>query len=435
MAYTSIWSVRGWLGDVLLYTQDPEKTTQAAYFSGDYEKQELEDVIAYACQNHKTVQAENANTTERKFVSGVNLVPQIARQQMMQTKRQFGKDKGVAAYHGIQSFEPGEVTAELAHEIGVALAKRLWGAKYEVLVTTHLDREHIHNHFVVNTVSFVDGIRYYRSNEDYREMQEQSDKLCRAYGLSVIDHTPKGKGKHYAEWKAEKEGKPTYRGMIRKDIDTAVAEAVSERQLWDILRKNGYTIVFGKDITVRPKGKERGLKLQRNFGAEYSLDRLRKRILETSSPKKIQRTIYTSTKKVQTKSCLTHGRKHTGLRAVYFVYLYKMGVLPKKREPNTQRVYFLYREDIRFLARISAEAQLLAKHKIDTLEELFLHKETLKADPTKKKELKLCADIEERSKNMLEKMKIEKEGKNNDKQWGHSRTTDTGQSKRNRNRA
>ena len=87
------------------------------------------------------------------------------------------------AYHGYQSFAPGEATPELAHEIGLALAKKLWGEKYQVLVATHLDREnHLHNHFVLNTVSFVDGIKYHRTEQDYFDMQRESDRLCREYG-------------------------------------------------------------------------------------------------------------------------------------------------------------------------------------------------------------------------------------------------------------
>ena len=435
MAYTSIWSVKGWLGDVLLYTQDPEKISHPDYFTGDYEKQSLEDVIAYACQDKKTVKPEKDIQSRQKFVSGVNLIPEIAREQMLDTKRQFGKDKGVAAYHGIQSFKMGEVTAEVAHEIGVKLAKQLWGDKYEVLVTTHLDQEHLHNHFVVNTVSFVDGIRYYRSAKDYKKMQQISDGLCRAYGLSIIDNEKQGRSKHYAEWKAEKEGKPTYAGTIRTDVDAAIAESVSERQLWENLRRRGYSIKFGQDITVKPEGKERGLKLERNFGADYSIDRLRARILENSSPSRIIIPSTKSSRQARGRGSIKHYRKCTGLRALYFVYLYKMGVLPRKRErkSNPKRVYFLYREDIRFLQRISAGAQLLAKHKIDSLEDLAAYKESLRlqfagSDQERKKmlgrELRLCDDIETRSKTMQEKIQKEREEQTHDKRWGRSRTTD-----------
>ena len=105
----------------------------------------------------------------------------------MAVKKRFGKDNGVMAYHGYQSFAPGEATPEAAHEIGVRLAERLWGDRYQVLVATHLDKEsHLHNHFVVNSVSFLDGLRYYRSEKDYYAMRRESDRLCLEYGLSVL---------------------------------------------------------------------------------------------------------------------------------------------------------------------------------------------------------------------------------------------------------
>ena len=143
---------------------------------------------------------------------------------MIAVKKRFGKEGGVVAYHGYQSFAPNEATPEMAHEIGVRLAKVLWGEKYQVLVATHLDKEnHLHNHFVVNTVSFVDGIKYHRTEKDYFDMQRESDRLCREYGLSVIENPQRGKSKHYGEWRAEQEGRPTWRGLIKNDVDTAIS--------------------------------------------------------------------------------------------------------------------------------------------------------------------------------------------------------------------
>ena len=158
-------------------------------------------------------------------------------------KKRFGKEEGTVAYHGYQSFAPGEATPELAHEIGLALAKKLWGEKYQVLVTTHLDKaHHLHNHFVVNTVSFVDGIKYYRSEKDYFAMQRESDRLCREYGLSVIENPQRGKSKHYGEWRAEQEGRPTYLSLIKADVDAAIRQSMTERQFFYHLRQMGYEV-------------------------------------------------------------------------------------------------------------------------------------------------------------------------------------------------
>lgn len=212
MATTSIWRVNGWLGKVLIYIENPDKTENPDFFEKQdmdgKEAQGLSDVIEYAVQQQKTgktVESEG-ETVMRQFVSGVNCSPSTARDEMIAVKKRFGKEDGTVAYHGYQSFAPGEATPELAHEIGLALAKKLWGEKYQVLVATHLDREnHLHNHFVVNTVSFVDGIKYHRTEQDYFDMQRESDRLCREYGLSVIENPQRGKSKHYGEWRAEQE--------------------------------------------------------------------------------------------------------------------------------------------------------------------------------------------------------------------------------------
>lgn len=151
--------------------------------------QGLSDVIDYAVNSEKT-QAADGEQEEilHSFVSGVNCHPRTAREEMLAVKRRFGKENGTVAYHGYQSFAPGEATPELAHEIGLRLARQLWGDRYQVVVATHLDKaNHLHNHFVVNTVSFIDGIKYHRTAKDYHDMQAASDALCREYGLSVIE--------------------------------------------------------------------------------------------------------------------------------------------------------------------------------------------------------------------------------------------------------
>lgn len=208
---------------------------------------------------------------------------------MLAVKKRFGKENGTVAYHGYQSFAPGKATPEMAHEIGMKLAARLWGERYQVIGATHLDKEnHLHNHFVLNTVSFVDGIKYHRTKKDYHDMQTVSDELYREYGLSVIENPQYGKGKQYGEWRTEQEQRPTWRGLIRADIDEAIRQSMTERQFFDNLRKKGYEIKIGKDISVRPPGKERFVRLIRNFGEDYSIEQIRRRILSQARPEKMQ---------------------------------------------------------------------------------------------------------------------------------------------------
>lgn len=384
MATTSIWSVKGWLGKLVIYVENPNKTTNPQYYEKaeltEKQAQTLLDVIDYAADPSKTDSAihdENIET-HQQFVTGINCLPTTARDEMQAVKKRFGKEDGVIAYHGYQSFAPGEADPKTAHEIGIRLAKELWGEKYQVVVATHLDKEnHLHNHFVVNTVSFVDGIRYHRTGKDYHDMQVASDNLCREYGLSVIENIQYGKSKHYGEWKAEQEQRPTWRGFIKADIDEAIRMSLTERQFFRHLEEKGYEIKMGKDISVRPQGKERFVRLMRNFGEEYSIENIRRRILSQYIPEKPLAEPERKTRHYRMQGSMKTVRKITGFRALYFHYFYKLGIFPKDRPQNRKRLHFLLREDLLKLNNISQEVRLLVRHKIDTAEQLSLYKNGL----------------------------------------------------------
>ena len=384
MATTSIWSVKGWLGKLVIYVENPNKTTNPQYYEKaeltEKQAQTLLDVIDYAADPSKTDSAihdENIET-HQQFVTGINCLPATARDEMQAVKKRFGKEDGVIAYHGYQSFAPGEADPKTAHEIGIRLAKELWGEKYQVVVATHLDKEnHLHNHFVVNTVSFVDGIRYHRTGKDYHDMQVASDNLCREYGLSVIENIQYGKSKHYGEWKAEQEQRPTWRGFIKADIDEAIRMSLTERQFFRHLEEKGYEIKIGKDISVRPQGKERFVRLMRNFGEEYSIENIRRRILSQHIPEKPLAEPERKNRHYRMQGSMKSTRKITGFRALYFHYCYKLGIFPKDRPQNRKRLHFLLREDLLKLNNISQEVRLLVRHKIDTAEQLSLYKNGL----------------------------------------------------------
>ena len=282
------------------------------------------------------------------------------------------------AYHGYQSFAPGEATPEIAHEIGIRLAQQLWGEKYQVIVATHLDKaNHLHNHFVVNTVSFVDGIKYHRTEKDYYEMQKASDALCREYGLSVIENPQRGKSKQYGEWRAEQEDRPTWRGIIRKEIDEIIRQSMTERQFFDNLHKRGYEVKIGKDISVRPPGKPRFVRLERNFGENYSLAGIRRRILAQQRPERPLPEPKQRVRRAVLRGSLKSARKITGFRALYFHYCYLLGIFPKNRPVSNKRLHFLLREDLAKLDAITEETRLLVGHRIDTDEQLFSYKQSL----------------------------------------------------------
>ena len=295
MAVTSIWSIKGRIGKVINYAENPDKTKEnnegQIVENQSRSAQGLEDVITYAVNAEKIRRRQSesmemelvgeAEELMEQYVSGVNCAPTTAREEMIAVKKRFGKEDGIVAFHGYQSFAPGECNPAMAHEIGKKLAEELWGSQYQVLIATHLDKaNHLHNHFVVNSVSFLDGKRYHRTNQDYRDMRMVSDRLCKEYQLSVVGQPEQGKGKHYAEWQAEQQGKPSYHSMVKADVDEAIRKARTEKQFFFYLREKGYSFKFGKDITIRPGGRERGLKLKRNFGENYSLEAIRVRILE-----------------------------------------------------------------------------------------------------------------------------------------------------------
>lgn len=384
MATTSIWRVKGWLGKVVIYAENPEKTANPKFYADreltEHDGQQLTDVIRYAVNSEKTQEKGNEDGAPlHRFVSGINCSPSTARDEMLAVKKRFGKESGTVAYHGYQSFAPGEATPELAHEIGVKLATRLWGDRYQVIIATHLDKEnHLHNHFVVNTVSFADGIKYHRTRKDYHEMQTVSDELCREYGLSVIEHPQQGRGKQYGEWRAEQEQRPTWRGLIRADIDEAVRQAMTERQFFDALRKKGYTVKVGKDISVRPPGKERFVRLIRNFGEDYSIEQIRRRILSQTRAEKKPSEPTRQVIRIRLLGSLEKTRKITGFRALYFHYCYLLGVFPENKPKQNRRLHFLLREDLRKMDAITAETRLLVRNRIDTAEQLFSYQSEVK---------------------------------------------------------
>ena len=265
MAVTKIWPVKGRLDAVIRYAGNEEKTRLPDLTGLSAGKDDLSDVLLYAANDAKT------SKESQLFVSGVNCVPEIARQQMELTKQQFGKTGGTVAFHAYQSFHPGEVTPEQCHAIGVELAKRVWGDRFQVLVATHLNTDCCHNHFVINSVSFVDGKRYNDCKKTYRTLQDASDELCREQGLSVVDK----KDAHRVPrnlYLAEKAGEPTRYNVMRQDIDLAILRSETPRDLPRILRKMGYEVDFNpnhKYPTIKLPHDRRAVRFK-TLGEEYT---------------------------------------------------------------------------------------------------------------------------------------------------------------------
>ncbi len=367
MATTKIWDVRGWLGQVVNYIENPEKTENMNFSIADI--QGLRDVMNYATQDYKT---------EKQFyVSGINCLPETARQQMLLTKKRWAKEGGIVAFHGYQSFAPGEVTSELAHEIGLKLAKELWGERFEVIVATHLDKAHLHSHFVLNSVSFTDGKRYNDCKTTYALMRRTSDRLCREYKLSVIEQPQHGKQRSYDAWQAERDGKPTWWSLIRSDVDQAVRQSMTYTQFVRHLRELGYDIKPGRYLAIRPKGKERYVRLK-TLGEDYTEEAITRRILKQRYPESKLKPFYPAVRRAKYVGSLKRSKSSVkGLRALYLHYVY---LLRRSQRQATQKASFRLREDIRKLDEIVEQTKLLCKYRIDTKEQLETFMERCEAE-------------------------------------------------------
>ena len=424
MAVTKIWPVRGRLDHPIAYAMNPEKTDAKLL------PDSLEDVMNYAVNGEKT---------EKKFyVSGVNCNPAIARSEFQIVKEQYGKPGGIIVYHAYQSFSEGEVTPAEAHRIGMEFAKTVWGDKYQVVVATHLNTHCLHNHFVVNSVSFRDGKRC--RQKQWTELSRIPDEICKEHQLSIVERHGKGLPQQLA--KAERAGAPTRLVIAREALDEGLTRCCNLRELKSFLFSLGYICQFDdnrKYWTIRQRDWKRPIRLVR-MGEQYTNEAIRER-LRSNSPEvrkaaPVHRRVKTKKRaRVRKKT----NRKIGGLRGLYCHYCYLLGYYPHRRT-KFYRVSPLLRDDLLKLNYISQEAKLLQKYQIDTIEQLLDFEESISERINQLKEerktltpenrkvisgeikekaqqLVLCRNIAKRSPQMKGKLRqIEKERNCRDKE-------------------
>lgn len=255
MAVTKIKAIRGTLSKAIAYILNPEKTDEKLLVS------------SYGCASE---------TAAREF----EWTRKIAEQKGMNPVR-------IIARHVIQSFDIGEVSPELAHEIGKQFADEILGGKYEYVLTTHIDKDHVHNHLIFNAVDFVDYHAYKSYKRIYYDMREVSDRLCKENGLSVIPPS-QNKGMGYKEYTEAKRG-TSWKQKLKQTIDRLVITAKDYDDFLRLMQEAGYEIKTGKYISFRAKGQERFTR-SKTIGENYTEERIKERI-SGRTPRRSQRQI------------------------------------------------------------------------------------------------------------------------------------------------
>lgn len=327
-------------------------------------KNNLEAVIKYAKNGDKT---ENGI-----LVTGVNCIPQTAYNQMALTKKFFHKENGRQGYHIIQSFNGKEVSPQEANEIGTLLAEELFGDKYQAIVCTHINKDNVHNHIVLNSVSFIDGSKYHNSKLDIALIKDKSDELCKEYELSVVQTAKANKTNNTYEKRIAKYNRSNTKMLqIKSDIDDAIIQSRKMSKFFNLLKNKGYEIYErGLYLSVKSPYFLRNIRLERALGEEYSLHNIQDRIYygekdekqKNSINKKYYRKIY---KGPQIDSFKL---KFSPFYRSYVRWLYKLGKLPPKIEyEELTPEYFKQRKETQ---NILEEVRFIARNNISSIQDI-----------------------------------------------------------------
>ena len=352
MATTGFWPVKGGINRVLDYVSNRDKIANPEYDA------ELQNAIAYA--------ANPAKTEKQLFVSALNCPHQQAYEWMMATKKRYGKLGGNTTYHGYQSFAAGELTAEEAHKIGVETARRMWGYEYEVLITTHLNTNNLHNHFVINSVSFRTGRKYENHKRDHLKLREISDSICLEHGLSIIENHS-GIRNTFAEQRAHDSGLLTMKEMLESDMRACIDLACDVPHFYSLMENLGYEVSFrSKYPSFLPIGAKRPLRLKKN-GKSMTEEDI-EAMLDESFEKQRDEVIIPAWKP----QFVPYEKQH-GFRALVLHWMYILGIIGQGK----QTYYKVDRAELRKFERYKRQQAFLDRYGIDTEEQLLSHKAQL----------------------------------------------------------
>lgn len=363
MATTKIWSVKKRIDKAVNYVTNKQKTKNDCYEYGMDRYANIRDVLNYVT---------NADKTEKQYyVTGINCKVEDAVEKMQFAKMLFGKEGGILAFHGEQSFKEGEVTPELAHEIGVKLAEEMWGDRFQVIVTTHLNTKHIHNHFLLNSVSFKDGYRYYSNFTNTAILRKTSDEICEEYGLSVLKEKKCKSGINFENFYKKDTLESEYCKFAKEDLDYAIKHSYTLKDFEKMLVSMGYYYQYraGK-LSIRRYDTKRNIRVERRFGEEYSLDNIKDRILENEfvpEEKVIPYKTLTS-KFYKSKDKIKRKYKPKGIVALYYYYRFLLGLYPKKNVPH--KLTPEMRAEIKKMDKYSEEIRFICKYKVENMKDL-----------------------------------------------------------------
>ena len=316
------------------------------------------------------------------YVSGINCSKHNAYNEMIAVKRRFGERGKNIAYHGFQSFAPGEVTPEEAHSIGKETARRMWGAQYQVVVTTHLNTGKIHNHFVLNSVSFKTGKKFRNGIGDRFELRKISDAICAERNKSVIQGNKFYSNKK--EYWVKKNGGMTHRDMLRKDIDEALSQSCSFREIEYYLKTLGYK--FERDFyydhpSVYAEGWKRAVRIS-SLGEKYSKENIHKRCLENQRKPELY-TFVTPAWKRRPLLVLERDKYISGwddtiiVLFELFIEILKICIVGNTQEYDNRPVSPMMRAEMRKLDRYIEEYNLLCDNNLDSPKKLLDFQENL----------------------------------------------------------
>ena len=369
MATTGFWPIKGRLKDAIDYAENPDKTTDSKYLD-----QDLYNALRYAGNDEKT--------DKKIYVSAINCPKQLAYETMMDTKRRYGKLGGNVAYHGYQSFKTGEVTPEEAHRIGMETARRMWGDDYEIVVTTHLNTDNIHNHIVVNSVSFRTGRKFENHISDHYRLREISDAVCQEYGKSVLKNAKFYGGEKGAYW-VHKNGGMTHRDILRRDLDEALSKVSTYRALVRYMNDLGYEFcrdANGNNPSIIAKGWKRPVRLK-SLGEKYTPDATEDKIISNQYKKElywIEMPERIRTPLLIIEQSLRQAGRMDGLQLTFAIFTELLKICTGNNllaENKHLPLSPLLREEVRKLDQYIEDYKLLCDRHIDTAEELFAFRE------------------------------------------------------------